>query len=198
MRNDFSCAEALYHALRNDPFYRTLQTHIADGRDAEDAMLAYYRLSIRDGRAWGRLTTPHDGDYGASVWALPLDSVSAAARKAEKQTALEAALGPTATQVFNQIETEMAQHEDTLGLHDLWYLSILGLHPSRQGKGLGAALLEPVLKEADQAGHACYLTTFSPGNIPFYEALGFKDVGHFPAPTTAAGFSVLVRTAHTK
>lgn len=193
MRNDQLCAQALYHALKNDPFYRTLQAHVADGRDAKDAMLAYYRLSMRDGLAWGRVTSPTDGDYGASVWSLPLDAEASAARTAEKQTALEAALGQAAMQVFNQIEAEMARHEDALDLHDLWYLSILGLHPSRQGKGLGAALLEPVLKDADQAGKACYLTTFSPGNIPFYQRLGFAKVGHFPVAVTDAHFSVLLR-----
>lgn len=193
MRDDQLCAEALYLALRDDPFYRTLETRIADGREPRAAMLAYYRASMRDGLTWGRVTSPDDGDYGASVWSLPLDKKASAARKIEKQAALEQALGPAATKVFNQIESAMAPHEAALDLHEHWYLSILGLHPTRQGGGLGAALLEPVLKDADHAGKASYLTTFSAGNIPFYERQGFFSVGRFPVPMTGADFSVLVR-----
>lgn len=191
------CAEALYEALQDDPFYTTLEASVADGRNARDAMLAYYRLSIRDGLAWGRVTSPDDGDYGASVWSLPLDVEASAARKSAKQAALVAALGQAAVEVFNQIESAMAQHEAGLNLHDHWYLSILGVHPSRQGKGLGALLLEPVLAEADNASAACYLTTFSPGNIRFYEGLGFASAGRFPVQVTGGAFSVLVRGPRT-
>jgi len=118
---------------------------------------------------------------------------ASAQRTSEKQAALKAALGPEATGVFNQIESEMAPHENMLNLHDNWYLSILGLHPSQQGKGLGAVLLRPVLDEADKAGVASYLTTFSQGNIKFYEKVGFEVMGQFPVPATGSDFSVLVR-----
>jgi len=187
------CAEALYQSLKGDAFYRTLEAHVAGGRDPRAAMLAYYKLSMQDGIKWGRATFPEDGDYGASVWSLPLSEDASAQRTSEKQAALKAALGPEATGVFNQIESEMAPHENMLNLHDNWYLSILGLHPSQQGKGLGAVLLRPVLDEADKAGVASYLTTFSQGNIKFYEKVGFEVMGQFPVPATGSDFSVLVR-----
>ncbi len=196
MRDEDQCAEALYQSLKGDAFYRTLEAHISGGRDAKAGMLAYYKLSIQDGLTWGRATFPDDGDYGAAVWSLPLAADASAQRRSEKQVALVAALGPEATGVFNQIESEMAPHESTLNLHDHWYLSILGLHPSRQGQGLGAVLLKPVLDEADKAGAASFLTTFSQGNIKFYEGVGFEVAGRFPVAATGGDFSVLVRPPH--
>ncbi len=188
-------AEALYEALKDDPFYKALEAQVPKGRNARSAMLAYYDLSIRDGAVWGRISMPADGSYGVSVWSLPLSDTGAQQRRADKQAALLVALGPAALQLFNDIEASMAGHEAPLKLDGFWYLSILGVHPSMQGKGRGAALLQPVLQEADTAGVSSYLTTFSPGNIRFYEGLGFENKGTFEEPVSQSAFSVLVRTA---
>jgi GNAT superfamily N-acetyltransferase len=55
-----------------------------------------------------------------------------------------------------------------------WYLMALGVAPSTQGKGIGGALLQPVLSGADADGLPCYLETFNESNVPFYEKHGFK------------------------
>jgi len=43
---------------------------------------------------------------------------------------------------------------------DAWYLSIIGILPSAQGRGLGASPLAGTLAEASQANTSCYLETF--------------------------------------
>jgi GNAT superfamily N-acetyltransferase len=55
-----------------------------------------------------------------------------------------------------------------------WYLAFAGVDPARQGKGIGDALLQPVLAEADRAGLLCYLETPFPRTHAFYQRLGFK------------------------
>ena len=40
-------------------------------------------------------------------------------------------------------------------------------------RGLGLALLQPVIDRADSAGLPCYLETAQPDNVAFYEHLGF-------------------------
>jgi GNAT superfamily N-acetyltransferase len=54
-----------------------------------------------------------------------------------------------------------------------WYLMALGIHPSKQGQGIGSALMQPVLRKADETRTACYLETFAEENIQFYRRFGF-------------------------
>jgi ribosomal protein S18 acetylase RimI-like enzyme len=67
-------------------------------------------------------------------------------------------------------------HKDSLG-GPHWYLYSLGVEPARQGRGLGQALLQPVLAEADRARLPCYLDTNNERNLAFYESCGFRVVG---------------------
>lgn len=57
-----------------------------------------------------------------------------------------------------------------------WYLPTLGVDPSRQGQGIGGALLQPVLARADAEGLFCYLETEKERNLPFYRRHGFEVV----------------------
>ena len=63
-----------------------------------------------------------------------------------------------------------------------WYLAGIGVEPSAQGRGVGAALLRPGL-EAAAAGHVpAVLLTNNKANLAFYESHGFAVVreGHTP------------------
>jgi GNAT superfamily N-acetyltransferase len=55
-----------------------------------------------------------------------------------------------------------------------WYLPIIGVDPAFQGKGIGSALMKPILAAADSAQLSCYLDTAQPRNIPFYQSQGFR------------------------
>lgn len=58
-----------------------------------------------------------------------------------------------------------------------WYLSMVGVDPSRQGQGLGAALLKAGLARCDADGLPAYLESSSPKNVPLYERHGFEVIG---------------------
>ena len=58
-----------------------------------------------------------------------------------------------------------------------WYLLGLGVEPSLQSRGVGGALLQPVLASADREKLVCYLQTNNEHNIPFYAHYGFKLAG---------------------
>ena len=62
-----------------------------------------------------------------------------------------------------------------------WYLLALGVEPSLQGQGLGAALLGPILAQADREARDCYLETNNHKNLSFYQHNGFTVVGHAQA-----------------
>ena len=55
-----------------------------------------------------------------------------------------------------------------------WYLATLGVEPERQGRGIGSALIRPVLSRADAEGLFCYLETEKEKNLPFYQRHGFE------------------------
>jgi GNAT superfamily N-acetyltransferase len=57
-----------------------------------------------------------------------------------------------------------------------WYLAAVGVAPSWQGRGFGAALLRPVLKRCDADGVPAYLEATTPRNRALYERNGFKVV----------------------
>lgn len=63
-----------------------------------------------------------------------------------------------------------------------WYLSVLGSDPSRQGRGVGTALLRPVLGRCDRDGVAAYLESSRLENVAWYERFGFEVVAPLPMP----------------
>ena len=54
------------------------------------------------------------------------------------------------------------------------FLQFLGVDPERQGRGLGTALLAPLLERCDRDGVRAYLDATSPRNKRFYERHGFR------------------------
>lgn len=56
-----------------------------------------------------------------------------------------------------------------------WYLNVVATRPSHQSRGLGAAVLQPVLARADAEGTACYLESTNPRNRTLYYRQGFED-----------------------
>jgi ribosomal protein S18 acetylase RimI-like enzyme len=54
-----------------------------------------------------------------------------------------------------------------------WYLPFLGVDPDWQGRGIGTALLRPVLDRCDARGLPAYLEASTPRNRACYERSGF-------------------------
>jgi ribosomal protein S18 acetylase RimI-like enzyme len=63
-----------------------------------------------------------------------------------------------------------------------WYLASLGTAVEQQGKGVGTALLRPVLAHCDAEGIPCYLESSKERNVPFYRRHGFEVVEEVPLP----------------
>ena len=63
-----------------------------------------------------------------------------------------------------------------------WYLHYLGVEPRRQGKGLGGALLAPVLERCDAEGIPAYLESSTEPQPELYERNGFDLTDVFNMP----------------
>jgi GNAT superfamily N-acetyltransferase len=57
-----------------------------------------------------------------------------------------------------------------------WYLPVIGITPTWQGRGYGAAMLRPVLERCDAEGTPAYLEASTPRNRALYERCGFQLV----------------------
>jgi GNAT superfamily N-acetyltransferase len=62
-----------------------------------------------------------------------------------------------------------------------WYLPLIGMDPTSQGRGYGSALLRYALEHVDRAGAPAYLESSNPRNIPLYERHGFEVLGSIQA-----------------
>jgi GNAT superfamily N-acetyltransferase len=60
-----------------------------------------------------------------------------------------------------------------------WYLAILGTDPSAKGRGLGSAMMGPVLEGCDRDGVPAYLESSTERNLDFYGRHGFRLTGEF-------------------
>jgi len=63
-----------------------------------------------------------------------------------------------------------------------WYLAILGTDPAAQGRGIGSALLQPVLDRCDEDGIGAYLESSKEANIAFYARHGFRVTAEHDLP----------------
>ena len=66
--------------------------------------------------------------------------------------------------------------------NDHWYLAVLGTDPVHQGKGIGSALLQPILERCDHEGTGAYLESSKYSNIAFYRRHGFEVTGEIALP----------------
>jgi GNAT superfamily N-acetyltransferase len=63
-----------------------------------------------------------------------------------------------------------------------FYLHAIGVAPSHRSQGIGAALLERVLRVCDEEGLPAYLESSNPRNLTLYERAGFAVTGEVAMP----------------
>jgi ribosomal protein S18 acetylase RimI-like enzyme len=74
-----------------------------------------------------------------------------------------------------------------------WYLFVIGVEPARQGQGVGAALLRPMLARADRENLPVYLETHHAANVAFYRKVGFDVAEEGRMPGSAVNVYAMVR-----
>lgn len=186
-------AEALYQALTADAFYITMERTVTGSEAAREAMLRYLDYSMVEGETYGALTFPPRGVYGGAIWSKPLDAEKTSRKEAAKKKFLAQHMGNESLRTYLAITEFMSACSAPRVPADSWYLSIAGLAPEFQGRGVGASLLEGVIAEADALGVATWLETFTPRNMSFYQRLGYRSVVSFEEPTTGSEYWLLVR-----
>ena len=164
-------AKTLTHAFMDDP----LQTYVfPDLEERSKGSIPHFSAILQYGNLFGDVyTTP--AFEGAAVWLRPGETI-VTPEKAEKgglaelpQTIGE---GPFTRFIGVLDYADQFHKQDMTEPH--WYTMVVGVDPSCQGKGVGSALLTPILHEARGSNIPVYLETAQPKNIKFYQHLGFN------------------------
>jgi GNAT superfamily N-acetyltransferase len=110
---------------------------------------------------------------GAALWVPPYPQLATLRERLGMAARWYTALGRRAGEVGGQL----ARIERAHPLEPHWYLAVLGTDPRHQGRGVGSALLAPVLARCDADRVPAYLESSKRTNVPFYERHGFRVLG---------------------
>jgi len=87
---------------------------------------------------------------------------------------MERSIDPKRLQVVFTIFEKMGSCHPT---EPHWYLPLIGVEPTKQGRGYGSALLGHALEHKDHEGRIAYLESTNPANIPLYQRHRFEVIG---------------------
>jgi GNAT superfamily N-acetyltransferase len=171
-----AAAEALALAFVDDPGWTHL---LPDPVDRGERLLRFFTAEIANVvPGYRELWVTEDGS-GAALWGRPGRWRVPFARTARPTVEMARVFGrrlPLATWSqlrFERLHPRRPEH---------WYLHYIGVEPRSQGKGLGAALLAPVLEQCDESGTPAYLESSSERSQFLYERHGFALTRTFSLP----------------
>jgi ribosomal protein S18 acetylase RimI-like enzyme len=114
----------------------------------------------------------------AAMWARPDEWRDPPLQAFKELAILTPGVGRRAVQVMRGLIEVESRHPK----EPHWYLAVLGTEPTRQGEGLGSALLGEVLEHCDRDEVPAYLETGTERNVAFYTRHGFKVRDEFRLP----------------
>jgi RimJ/RimL family protein N-acetyltransferase len=132
-----------------------------------------------------RIWLPHDESYttasavGGAFWLPPEQWHLSIPRQLMLMPAMIGSMGlrdlPRLLRTLSLIEANHPKESH-------FYLPVIGVAPEWQGKGIGTALLRPVLERCDREGLPAYLEASSERNRACYERNGFKVTDELRIP----------------
>jgi GNAT superfamily N-acetyltransferase len=159
----------LADALADDPVFRWL---FPGRRRRDQRLLAFFTTMSASYLQAGKPAYLADEDAGAALWSAPATGGNLPFDGGQLRV-LFGSFG--AVHVVRAVRTQMHLSK----LHPTephWYLGFLGVRRSRQGQGIGGALLDEVLAGAGAANAPAYLESSNKRNLSLYERTGFELV----------------------
>jgi GNAT superfamily N-acetyltransferase len=164
---------AMSHAFADDPIWRWLvPSDIRWDKGSPGFFSADFGNRMRLGHVY-----TIDGGIGAAQWHPPghwKPTVGDLAR--QMPSALKLFHGDIVSALKYLARMEKKHPHEP----DHWYLAVLGTEPEHQGKGIGSALLQPILERCDLEETPAYLESSKEANIPFYRRHGFEVLCEHP------------------
>jgi ribosomal protein S18 acetylase RimI-like enzyme len=163
--------------------YPSFRFMFPDPRRRARVLPVFFEATVRDAIPYGAVLAASHGDRvdATAVWLPPGRFPWTLRRKlrAAPSFARVMVAAPRSFRSFMRFGGNMeATHRD----EQHWYLVVLSVRPTCQRRGLGSALVEPILDRADRDAVPCRLETFDPANVAFYQRFGFEVIDPaFPA-----------------
>jgi len=159
----------LARAFRDDPVHRWILPDELDWALASDG---FFTMVMRDMMRHETVFTTERHE-GAALWVPPYPQPPTLRERLGMAVRWYLALGRRARAIGGQlVRIERAHPREP---H--WYLAVLGTDPRHQRRGVGSALLAPVLARCDADRVPAYLESSKRSNVPFYERHGFRVQG---------------------
>ena len=156
----------LARAFRDDPVHRWILPGEFDWAVASDG---FFTMVMRDMLRHDSVftTLAHEG---AALWVPPYPQPAPLGARLAMAVRWYGVLRGRAGEVGAQLSRIERAHP----LEPHWYLAVLGTDPRHQRRGVGSALLAPVLERCDAEHVPAYLESSKRTNVPFYERHGFR------------------------
>jgi GNAT superfamily N-acetyltransferase len=163
--------------------YPSFRFMFPDPRRRAKVLPVFFEATVRDAIPYGAVLAATHGDRvdATAVWLPPGRFPWTLRRKLRAAPAFARVMvaAPRSFRMFMRFGGNMeATHRD----EQHWYLVVLSVRPECQRRGLGSAVVEPILDRADRDALPRWLETFDPANVAFYQRFGFEVIDPaFPA-----------------
>ena len=161
----------LARAFQDDPLSAYT---VPDPAERARVMPGFYARMIRFGVIAGEVYTTAGAMEGVAVWLPPDVQWTRERIQAAGLHELSNLVGADAIARYREVVGLEAQARERDMTEPYWYLLLLGVEPARQRRGLGGALITPILERERRTGHLCYVETENPRNVAFYGRHGFE------------------------
>ena len=153
-----------------------LRWSLGDHGDVAERVTCCFEYFLEGLLPLGVVWEAGDAD-GAAVWISPddADAWELAQMRDERTPALTLDGGLRYSAFWAWVESKIPDEP-------LWHLDSVGVRPEARGRGIGAALVEHGVTRARSGGVGAWLETGNPGNVGYYESLGFAVVERANAP----------------
>ena len=174
-------SNVLSKAFNHDPIFTFL---IPDTNQRLKTLNHYFQHVIKYGLRYGEVYSSLNLE-GISVW-LPPKSSSHTKWKAIKTGAL--VLPIKVKWKYLNLQNKIYKFTDNLhkkfAPNPHWYLSLIGVAPDHQGKGVGQQLLSTTINKIDLEYKPIYLETNKEKNVEIFERFGFRILQKVMVPGT--------------
>jgi ribosomal protein S18 acetylase RimI-like enzyme len=178
--------QILIRAFDDDPLVKWIVN--PDARRQERVrilIMAAHRLASAHGEVY---VTPEL--TGAALWFPPQDSPTLLENFKLMVGMARAASVSHLPTVFKGMVDLAARHPT----YPHFFLYMLAVDPEHQGRGIGTALMQPVLARCDEDGLPAYLENSNERNLTLYERQGFRVVEEFISPKNGPSLWLMLRT----
>jgi ribosomal protein S18 acetylase RimI-like enzyme len=172
-----AAAASLVRAFHDDPM---LTYMFPDPRTRQRALLRFFKLQLRQTYMRTGLAYTTEECRSTALW-IPPRAGPPQMRDAIAQLPMLLILGRRAGAALRLVQLVESRHPKT----PHYYLGGLGTDPQWQGRGLGSAVMAPVLDICDREGLAAYLESSKESNVAFYRHRGFEVTGEVSVPDSS-------------